>query len=50
MVSFPIKCIPYENHRSVFLPWAGLCTAAAERIGAVIGRHTEVRAIVEECD
>jgi len=50
MVSFPIKCIPFETHRTVFLPWAGLCAAAAERIGAVIGRHAEVRTIVEECD
>lgn len=50
MVKTPIKCIPYEMHRSVFLPWDGLCAAAAERIGAVIGRPVAIKVSVEECD
>lgn len=50
MIRFPTKCIPYETHRAVFIPWEGLCTVAAERIGAVIGRPAAVKMDVEECD
>lgn len=50
MISFPTKSIPYEPHRAVFLPWEGLCTAAAERISAVIGRPVTLRVAFEEHD
>lgn len=49
-IRFPKKNVPYENHRAVFIPWDGLRNAAAERIGAVIGRPVTLKIDIEEYD
>lgn len=50
MVRFPIKRIPCEPHRSVLVPWDGLCAAATERISAVLGRPVALKVTLEEHD